>query len=118
MLQAIMRRDLLRYDQVIALCCAPFRLVPFRENGVNMKAVIQRVTRARVEVDGTTVGEIGGGLLVLLGVAKPDSAAHADYLVEKIVNLRVFADDAGKMNRSLLESGGRLRVGCQFQRDR
>src|SRR5882724_1514459 len=79
-----------------------------------MRAVIQRVTSARVEVDGKTTGEIGGGLLVLLGVAKPDTAADADYLVEKVVNLRIFPDDAGKMNRSLIESGGALLVVSQF----
>jgi D-tyrosyl-tRNA(Tyr) deacylase len=79
-----------------------------------MRAVVQRVTSARVQVDGQTTGEIAAGLLVLLGVAKPDTAADADYLAEKIVNLRIFSDDAGKMNRSLLESGGALLAVSQF----
>jgi D-tyrosyl-tRNA(Tyr) deacylase len=79
-----------------------------------MRAVLQRVTSARVEVDGQITGEIGAGLLVLLGVAKPDTAADAEFLAEKIVNLRVFADEAGKMNRGLLESGGALLVVSQF----
>jgi D-aminoacyl-tRNA deacylase len=79
-----------------------------------MRAILQRVTRASVEVDGAVVGEIGGGLLVLLGVAKPDTAADADFLVAKIVNLRIFADEAGKMNRSLLDCAGELLVVSQF----
>ena len=79
-----------------------------------MRAILQRVTRASVEVDGAVVGEIGGGLMVLLGVTKTDTAADADALVAKIVNLRIFADGAGKMNRSLLESGGALLVVSQF----
>jgi D-tyrosyl-tRNA(Tyr) deacylase len=79
-----------------------------------MRAILQRVTRASVEVDGAMVGEIGGGLLVLLGVAKPDTAADADFLAAKILNLRIFADDAGKMNRSLLDCAGELLVVSQF----
>lgn len=79
-----------------------------------MRAILQRVTRASVEVDGAIVGEIGGGLLVLLGVAKPDTASDADSLAAKIVNLRIFADDAGKMNRSLLDCAGELLVVSQF----
>jgi D-tyrosyl-tRNA(Tyr) deacylase len=79
-----------------------------------MRAVAQRVSRASVEVDGAIVGEIGQGLLVLLGVAKTDIAADADFLAAKIVNLRIFSDDAGKMNRSVLESGGDLLVVSQF----
>src|SRR5580692_2550461 len=79
-----------------------------------MRAILQRVTRASVEVDGAIVGKIGGGLLVLLGVAKPDTAADADFLAAKIVNLRIFADDAGKMNRSLLDCAGELLVVSQF----
>src|SRR5271170_3776473 len=71
-----------------------------------MRAVVQRVTQARVEVDGAVVGEIGAGLLVLLGVAKPDTAADAEFLAEKIVGLRIFSDAAGKMNLGLLETGG------------
>ena len=79
-----------------------------------MRAVVQRVTEARVEVAGEAVGEIGAGLLVLLGVARDDERTDADYLAEKIVNLRVFNDNEGKMNRSLLETGGAMLVVSQF----
>ena len=79
-----------------------------------MRAVVQRVSRCRVTVDGKTVGEIGPGLLVLLGVGKTDSEASADYLVDKIVGLRVFEDDAGKMNLSVLDKGGQVLVVSQF----
>ena len=79
-----------------------------------MRAVVQRVTEARVEVAGEPVGEIGAGLLVLLGVARDDTRDDADYLADKIVNLRVFDDDEGKMNRSLSESGGAVLVVSQF----
>jgi D-tyrosyl-tRNA(Tyr) deacylase len=79
-----------------------------------MRALIQRVTRAKVEVDGAITGEIAAGLLVLLGASRLDSPADADYLAEKIVQLRIFADDAGKMNRSLLDIGGALLVVSQF----
>jgi D-tyrosyl-tRNA(Tyr) deacylase len=79
-----------------------------------MRAVVQRVTHARVEVDGAVVGEIGAGLLVLLGVAKTDTAADAEFLAGKILNLRIFSDEAGKMNRSVLETGGALLVVSQF----
>ncbi|HSO76448.1 MAG TPA: D-aminoacyl-tRNA deacylase [Blastocatellia bacterium] len=79
-----------------------------------MRAVVQRVTDARVEVAGETVGEIGAGFLVLLGVARDDANTDADYLAEKIVNLRVFEDDEGKMNRSLLETGGAMLAVSQF----
>ncbi len=79
-----------------------------------MRVILQRVSRASVEVDGRIVGEIGAGLLVLLGVAKPDSAADADALVAKILNLRIFADEAGKMNRSILDCAGELLIVSQF----
>ncbi len=79
-----------------------------------MRAVVQRVTEARVEVAGEVVGEIGAGLLVLLGVARDDARDDADYLAEKINNLRVFDDDQGKMNRSLLETGGAMLAVSQF----
>lgn len=75
---------------------------------------MQRVTEARVEVAGKPVGEIGAGLLVLLGVARDDTRDDADYIADKTVNLRVFDDDEGKMNRSLSESGGALLVVSQF----
>jgi D-tyrosyl-tRNA(Tyr) deacylase len=67
-----------------------------------------------VRVDDATTGDIGAGLLVLLGVTKTDTQADADYLVDKIVNLRIFSDDAGKMNRSLMDVGGSLLVVSQF----
>jgi D-aminoacyl-tRNA deacylase len=79
-----------------------------------MRAVVQRVSSASVRVNGDIVGEIGAGLLVLLGVARGDTEADADALCEKIVNLRVFADPAGNMNLSLLETGGELLVVSQF----
>src|SRR5579863_3945573 len=79
-----------------------------------MRAVIQRVRRARVSVDGRLVGEIGAGVMVLLGVGKVDSGEAAKYLAEKTANLRIFNDAEGKMNRSLLESGGAALVVSQF----
>ena len=79
-----------------------------------MRAVLQRVTHARVEVAGEVVGAIGKGLLVLLGVAKGDTRSDADWLLEKIVNLRIFEDAAGKMNLSLLDTKGALLVVSQF----
>lgn len=79
-----------------------------------MRAVVQRVSGARVEVDGEIAGAIGRGLLVLLGVAKTDTAADAAYLADKVVGLRIFADEAGKMNRSVAEAGGDLLVVSQF----
>jgi len=81
---------------------------------VNMRAVVQRVKAGRVTVDGNTVGEIGCGVLVLLGVGADDDEADADYLAEKIVNLRIFEDSEGKMNISLLEKGGEMLVVSQF----
>ena len=79
-----------------------------------MRAVLQRVTRASVRVSGETVGEIGAGLLVLLGVARDDTDADARYLAEKIISLRVFDDAEGRMNLSLAETGGALLVVSQF----
>jgi D-tyrosyl-tRNA(Tyr) deacylase len=77
-------------------------------------AVIQRVTASDVRVDEETVGRIGPGLLVLLGVSQQDEQKDADYLADKIAHLRVFEDDDGKMNRSLLETGGEMLVVSQF----
>ena len=79
-----------------------------------MKAVIHRVTRASVQVEGKTVGQIESGLLVLLGVAKGDGEADGRYLVEKIRTLRIFSDEQGKMNRSLADSGGSVLLVSQF----
>ena len=79
-----------------------------------MRAAIQRVSRCRVTVRGDSVGEIGAGLLVLLGVSKTDNEAAADYLVEKITGLRIFEDAEGKMNLSVQDSGGSLLVVSQF----
>jgi D-aminoacyl-tRNA deacylase len=79
-----------------------------------MRAVVQRVSRCRVTVDGNVVGEIGAGLLVLLGVSKADNEAAADYLVEKIIGLRIFEDAEGKMNLSVQDCGGAVLVVSQF----
>jgi len=79
-----------------------------------MRAVVQRVKKSSVKTNDEIVGQIGPGLLVLLGVAKTDSTKDADYLANKIVNLRIFEDEDGKMNRSLLESGGELLAVSQF----
>jgi len=79
-----------------------------------MRAVVQRVTRASVTSDGVKVGEIGPGSCVLVGVARDDSDEDAVALAGKVVNVRIFADDAGKMNRDVLESGGALLAVSQF----
>ena len=79
-----------------------------------MKAVIQRVTRAAVHVEGKIVGQIESGLLVLLGVAKGDGEADGRYLVEKIRTLRILSDEQGKMNRSLADIGGSILLVSQF----
>lgn len=75
---------------------------------------MQRVTRARVTVDSRIAGEIQTGLLIFLGVGREDNPESALYLAEKVANLRIFPDDAGKMNRSLVESGGSALVVSQF----
>ncbi|MGQ0604673.1 MAG: D-aminoacyl-tRNA deacylase [Anaerolineales bacterium] len=79
-----------------------------------MRAVVQRVTRGSVTVNGARVAEIGPGLVVLLGVGHADTQQHADWMAEKIANLRIFEDEAGKMNRSVLETGGAVIVVSQF----
>ncbi len=79
-----------------------------------MRAVIQRVSRAKVSVDSETTGEIGKGILVLLGVSREDSEKEANYLLEKILNLRIFEDESGKMNLSMLDISGELLVVSQF----
>ncbi|MBZ5672035.1 MAG: D-tyrosyl-tRNA(Tyr) deacylase [Acidobacteriia bacterium] len=79
-----------------------------------MRAVVQRVKRAEVRVEEQVVGQIGAGLVVLVGVGKDDTQTSGEVLAEKIANLRVFDDDQGRMNRSLLESGGQALCVSQF----
>ena len=79
-----------------------------------MRAVVQRVRQAKVEVEGLVVGEIGQGLLVLVGVGKADTRRDADYMADKLAGLRIFPDDAGKMNRDVRECGGSLLIVSQF----
>ena len=79
-----------------------------------MRAVVQRVERASVTVDGQVVGEIASGLLVLLGVSKSDRESDADYLIDKIIGLRIFEDEQGKMNRSVSEVSGAILMVSQF----
>lgn len=79
-----------------------------------MKAVVQRVLKGSVTVADERVAEIGPGLVVLAGVGRGDGETQADWLAEKIANLRIFEDDAGKMNRSILETGGSALVVSQF----
>jgi D-aminoacyl-tRNA deacylase len=79
-----------------------------------MRAVVQRVSRAKVTVNEWTSGEIGHGLLVLLGVGQGDTEADATYLAEKIAGLRIFEDEAGKMNRSVLDVEGSILAVSQF----
>jgi D-tyrosyl-tRNA(Tyr) deacylase len=79
-----------------------------------VQAVIQRVTESEVHVDDQTIGRIGPGLLVLLGVSRADEEKDADYLADKIAHLRIFEDDDGKMNRSLVDTGGEMLIVSQF----
>ena len=79
-----------------------------------MRAVVQRVKESSVKADNEIIGRIDKGLLVLLGVAKGDTSSDADFLANKIVNLRIFEDDGAKMNRSLLSIGGEMLVVSQF----
>lgn len=79
-----------------------------------MIALVQRVSEAKVLVEKETIGSIGKGILVLLGIAEDDEKRDADFLSEKVVHLRIFEDDAGKMNRSLMDIGGELLVVSQF----
>ena len=80
----------------------------------SMRSVVQRVSRAKVTVDGAITGEIGPGLLILLGVGKEDTSAVASSMAEKVAHLRIFEDDQGKMNRSLLDVKGGALVVSQF----
>jgi D-aminoacyl-tRNA deacylase len=79
-----------------------------------MRAVVQRVSRAKVSVDGRVTGEIGAGLMILLGVGRNDTSAVASSMAEKCANLRIFEDEQGKMNRSLLEVKGSVLAVSQF----
>ncbi len=79
-----------------------------------MRVVLQRVKEAHVDVAGSTVGRIGPGLLILLGIASTDREVDADYLTEKVIQLRIFPDEAQKMNRSLVDLGYSLLVVSQF----
>ncbi len=79
-----------------------------------MRAVIQRVKEAHVQVEGKSVGEIHQGLLIFLAVSKKDSTEDADYLISKLIHLRIFEDEQGKMNRSAVESGAEFLVVSQF----
>ena len=79
-----------------------------------MISVIQRVSQARVEVEGRTIGAIGAGLLVLICAERGDSEAQADRLLAKLLKLRIFSDEAGKMNRSVQDTGGALLLVSQF----
>ena len=79
-----------------------------------MRCVVQRVTESSVTVDGETVGRIGPGLMVLIGVSTEDTAADLNYIAEKVPNLRVFDDENGVMNRSLLDAGGAILAVSQF----
>lgn len=79
-----------------------------------MRAVFQRVTAAKVSVEGTTVGSIGKGWIVLLGVGKADGQGDVDTMVDKIMNTRAFSDESGKMNLSLVDTGGSVLLVSQF----
>jgi D-tyrosyl-tRNA(Tyr) deacylase len=79
-----------------------------------MRLVLQRVKEAHVTVNGKTTGAIGSGLVVLIGISREDTPRDVDYLLNKLLGLRIFADDAGKMNRSVVEAGGGLLLVSQF----
>jgi D-tyrosyl-tRNA(Tyr) deacylase len=79
-----------------------------------VRLIIQRVKGSKVVVNGRTTGSIGSGLLVLIGISREDTRTEADYMLDKLTGLRIFADDSGKMNRNIVESGGSLLLVSQF----
>jgi len=79
-----------------------------------MRAVVQRVTRGAVQVEGATVGEVGRGLVVLLGILRDDAPSDTEWMTKKLLGLRIFSDDEGKMNRSVVEVGGAILLISQF----
>ena len=95
-----------------AIPCGPAKAG--RRGGIGMKALIQRVKHGRVSVDGETVGTVGAGYVVLLGIAAGDSEPDARHLAHRTVNLRIFEDDSGRMNRSVEDVGGGILVISQF----
>jgi D-tyrosyl-tRNA(Tyr) deacylase len=97
-----------RYNSIISV------IISGRSVTCNMRAVIQRVTKASVEVDGRVISQIGRGLLVYLSVGKGDSDVDAEFMAEKLVNLRIFADEAGKMNRGIQDAGGEILLVSNF----
>jgi D-tyrosyl-tRNA(Tyr) deacylase len=99
---------------VAGLSWAALREESFSGSRFTMRACVQRVSEAKVTVDGSIVGEIRAGMLVLLGVAQNDTEADASYLAEKLVGLRIFEDEQGKMNRSLADLNGQMLVVSQF----
>jgi D-aminoacyl-tRNA deacylase len=111
-LAGLPRRCGLRFAS--ARFCPVFEIAATTGDNVGMRAVVQRVSRARVTVGDRVTGAIEAGLLVLLGAGQGDTATDLAYIVDKIANLRIFADAAGKMNRSVLDTGGGVLVVSQF----
>lgn len=101
-------------EKVLVFCSTNFFTFQLFHFSLFMRLVLQRVSRAKVSVEGETVGEIGKGILVLLGISDEDSEKEAVYLLDKTVNLRIFEDEEEKMNLSLLDIKGELLVVSQF----
>lgn len=102
------------YMPVVSTVNAAFCVAGQHDTNVVMRAVVQRVSRASVSVSGSTTGEIGAGLLVLLGVGQDDQTSDADYLADKVAGLRIFEDEQDKMNRCVLDVGGAILAVSQF----